>query len=130
VCKSLRYSIDIIEEELMQLKQEQINMLPVVSKRTLHIEQRCDQIMRMQSILAEQIVTLLAGIKTSVPTKQSKVQRSTEELSLLNKISDLQEVARKLELNNSNIASIDRGPSLASKRRQPTLVATTQLIDE
>jgi hypothetical protein len=73
VCKSLRYSIDIIEEELMQLKQEQINMLPVVSKRTLHIEQRCDQIMRMQSILAEQIVTLLAGIKTSVPTKQSKV---------------------------------------------------------
>lgn len=42
-------------------------MLPVISKRTLHIENRCEQIMRMQAIVAEQTVTLLAGIKTAIP---------------------------------------------------------------
>jgi len=69
ICQSLRYTVDIVEEEIKQLKQEQINLLPVVSKRTIHIEQRTEQIVRMQSILAEQIVTLLAGIKSSVPKK-------------------------------------------------------------
>ena len=95
----------------MQLKQEQINMLPVVSKRTLHIEQRCDQIMRMQQILAEQIVTLLAGIQTSVPyPKQPNVQRSKEENQLMKKITDLQEVARQLENNNTNQLTNDYRP--------------------